>query len=66
MRRGIVEKEIEGATDEAEKIRVTASKDGIVIDDRDGYGRRIGTIHLTWSEWEEVDKFVKEVRIKGE
>ena len=58
-------REIQGMNSETEKIQVTILRDGIMIDDRETWGL-IGSIFLAWKEWEEVDKFVKEVRIKGE
>ena len=58
-------REIQGTSCETEKIQVTILRDGIMIEDR-AIGGLIGSIFLAWKEWEEVDKFVKEVRIKGE
>ncbi|RLI53283.1 MAG: hypothetical protein DRP09_16135 [Candidatus Thorarchaeota archaeon] len=55
-------REIQGMNSETEKIQVMILRDGIMIEDRDT-GGLIGSILLAWKEWEEVDKFIKEVRI---
>ena len=44
-----------------EKIIVRVHEKGIEIDDRVD-GNSVGFLYLRWEEWEEIEKFIKEVK----
>ena len=57
----IEEKRIQGVTVATEKIIVRVHEKGIEIDDRVD-GNSVGFLYLRWEEWEEIEKFIKEVK----
>ena len=65
MKGEIKEKEIQGVIATTEKILVRVHEKGIEIDDRVD-GDSVGFCFLYWKEWEELEKFIKEVRIRGD
>jgi len=65
MKRKIEEKRIQGITATTEKIIVRVHEKGVEIDDKVD-DDSVGFLYLYWKEWEEVEKFVKEVKNKNE
>ena len=65
MKRKIEEKRIQGITATTENIIVRVHEKGVEIDDKVD-DDSVGFLYLYWKEWEEVEKFVKEVKNKNE
>ncbi len=63
--KGRAEKEIIGVTDTMEKILIQVDNEGIEITDKTN-DSLVGWLYMYWREWEETEKFVKEVKNRNE